>query len=322
MSLIPRKRMSSDLLDPKPKKGSFNGVTSDGVFNATGEAIDNILDDGSASETLIVAVPSSQSGNYTVGNYYEMQGKVAKLRTKTEGDDVTQLTFDTTSGVLDAINGVVEDIASIGSPLQWKGPATVAELNAGITGIQPGWTYTLTDAGTLTDGSIVVDIGDEVAWTEDGEWFKVGGENSNVALFKFSGTDYPLNSDMNDEFLKGKTVVLMHNPGGTQYDFYYLVQRASGSGHVTMYFKGRYNSIKVADDTWTFYNDSVNALAIAPLYDSTSTYPTVGTAVMFNGKRYVNNVAINTSEDWTPAHWTEKSVEEEIGNVEALLAAL
>jgi hypothetical protein len=36
----------------------------------------------------------------------------------------------------------------------------------------------------------------------------------------------------------------------------------------------------------------------------------------------VNNVAINTAEDWTPAHWTKKSVEDEIGNVEALLAAL
>lgn len=68
--------------------------------------------------------------------------------------------------------------------------------------------------------------------------------------------------------------------------------------------------------------NSVNAVAIAPLYDSTSTYPTVGTAVMYYGKRYVNKVAINTSEDWNPDHWTEKSVEDEIGNVEALLAAL
>lgn len=71
---------------------------------------------------------------------------------------------------------VAKAIGNLGQPLQWKGPATVAQLNAGITGIQPGWTYTLTDAGTLTDGSIVVDVGDEVAWTEDEEWFKVGGE--------------------------------------------------------------------------------------------------------------------------------------------------
>ena len=71
---------------------------------------------------------------------------------------------------------VAQAIGNLGKPLQWKGPATVAQLNAGITGIQEGWTYTLTDAGTLTDGSIAVEAGDEVAWTEDGEWFKLGGE--------------------------------------------------------------------------------------------------------------------------------------------------
>lgn len=75
-----------------------------GVNGDITKAIDNVLDDGSASETVVVAVPSSQSNNYTVGNYYEVQGKVAKLRAKTEGDDVTHLTFDTTSGVLEAIN--------------------------------------------------------------------------------------------------------------------------------------------------------------------------------------------------------------------------
>lgn len=68
---------------------------------------------------------------------------------------------------------VAQAIGNLGQPLQWKGPATVAQLNAGITGIQPGWTYTLTDAGTL-DGNIEVEAGDEVAWTEDEEWFQVG----------------------------------------------------------------------------------------------------------------------------------------------------
>ena len=78
---------------------------------------------------------------------------------------------------------VAQAIGNLGQPLQWKGPATVSELNAGITGIQPGWTYTLTDAGTLTDGSIDVDAGDEVAWTEDDEWFKVGGDTINAVKY-------------------------------------------------------------------------------------------------------------------------------------------
>ena len=215
MALIPRKRMSSDLLDSKPKEGSFNGVTSDGIFKATGKAIDNILDDGSASETIVVAVPSSQSSNYTVGNYYEVQGKVARLRTKTDGDNVTQLTFDTTSGLLDAMNDIIEDITSIGSPLQWKGPATVAKLNAGITGIQPGWTYTLTDAGTLTDGSVAVEIGDEVAWTEDDEWFKVGGDSGVMYVDRY--TSY---SDVSAAISHGRLPIMTIVSGGTAYYYF------------------------------------------------------------------------------------------------------
>ena len=209
---------------------------------------------------------------------------------------------------------VAQAIGNLGKPLQWKGPATVAQLNAGITGIQEGWTYTLTDAGTLTDGSVAVEANDEVAWTGT-TWFKVGGDSSKIAVFSFSGTDYPLIDDMDAEAIKGKTVVLIHNPGDKQCNFYYLVRRFKVGSSLVMSFVGKFNSISVTDDTWTFYNDTVNAVAIAPLYDSSSAYPTVGTAVMYNGKRYVNNVAINVAEEWTPAHWTEKSVEDEIGKI-------
>ena len=284
MALIPRKRMSSDLLDPKPKKGSFNGVTSDGVFNATGEAIDNILDDGSASETVVVAVPSSQSSNYTVGNYYEVQGKVARLRTKTEGDDVTQLTFDTTSGVLDAMNGIVEDIESIGSPLQWKGPATVAQLNAGITGIQEGWTYTLTDAGTLTDGSIAVEAGDEVAWTEDGEWFKVGGDSGKVAVFY---VDYDLGQKVYpdpDEILAavdaGKFVVIDEPNQGVWNHTEWLLESASRGAQDYIKFVNGSSTLTATKDntldepTWQWdtghlYDDQLDASSNNAVQNST-----------------------------------------------------
>lgn len=51
-----------------------------------------------------------------------------------------------------------------------KGEATVAQLNAGPSGIQAGWAYQLSDSGTLTEGSLAVVAGDTVAW--DGtKWF-------------------------------------------------------------------------------------------------------------------------------------------------------
>lgn len=70
--------------------------------------------------------------------------------------------------------------------------------------------------------------------------------------------------------------------------------------------------------TW---GDVPRSPAIAPDYNASSTY-SVGDAVMYNGYRYVCNTAIAVAEAWTAAHWTQTSVEETIGNVETLLAAL
>lgn len=106
-------------------------------------------------------------------------------------------------------------IGNLGQPLQWKGPSTVAQLNAGITGIQPGWTYTLTDAGTLTDGSVKVDVGDEVAWTEDGEWFKLGGDGG----VKYVTTS-SIYSDIQDIIDRGQ-LPIMKVLYGQGYNYYY-----------------------------------------------------------------------------------------------------
>jgi hypothetical protein len=331
MALIPRKRMSSDLLDPKPREGSFNGVTSDGVFKATGEAIDNILDNGSASETIVVAVPSSQSSNYTVGNYYEVQGKVARLRTKTDGDNVTQLTFDTTSGLLDAMNEIIESIVSIGSPLQWKGPATVAELNAGITGIQPGWTYTLTDAGTLTDGSVDVEAGDEVAWTEDSEWFKVGGDSGKVEVFQvaYDSTveDYvwPTYSDISTVVQKKKSACIVRtNPAGAR-DIYWLSHNTTASANTYYQFvSGLGNSVKIYSNTVetgnVHYIGSVknggpltDAASIDVPNDALSTLATAQAALTLNVNVGVNEVP-NFAVEVTPSADCTLTVTKTVGN--------
>jgi hypothetical protein len=110
---------------------------------------------------------------------------------------------------------VANAIGNLGQPLQWKGPATVAQLNAGITGIQEGWTYTLTDSGTLTDGSVDVEVGDEVAWTEDGEWFKVGGDGG--VKYVSMGDSY---SDIQSIIDRGQFPV-MKVVAGQGYRYYY-----------------------------------------------------------------------------------------------------
>lgn len=70
-----------------------------------------------------------------------------------------------------------------------KGSANVATLNGGIAGIQNGWSYVLTDSGTLTDGNISVVAGDNVAW-DGSAWFKVGNQVAVNALFIRSDAEY------------------------------------------------------------------------------------------------------------------------------------
>lgn len=72
-----------------------------------------------------------------------------------------------------------------------KGSASVATLNGGIAGIQNGWSYVLTDSGTLTDGNISVVAGDNVAW-DGSAWFKVGNQVTPNVLFLVQTPEYVL----------------------------------------------------------------------------------------------------------------------------------
>jgi hypothetical protein len=228
--------------------------------------------------------------------------------------------------VADAINDAVSEI---GKPLKLIGSATVSELNGTITGLEPGWTYTLTDSGTLTAGTVEVEAGDEVAWSVSGTWVKIGGDSGKVEVIQVSwDTDhftYPTYAEIDTivHTKKKGLCLLVQNPGGSK-NCWWVSGRSAASANKFYQFIGE------RGEALYIYQDGANKMdyhvaktsSIAPDYDPTQTYPTVGTAVMQYGTRYVNNVAINTAEDWTPAHWTEKSVEDEIGNVEALLAAL
>lgn len=167
-----------------------------------------------------------------------------KVKPGTERVLKEELVFDSVptegSNNLVESGAVAQAIGNLGQPFQWKGPATVEELNDGIEGIKPGWTYTLTDAGTLTDGSIKVDVGDEVAWTEDGEWFKLGGENG---IKVFVGTYNPdsdpaVYSGLPDQaevlaaINAGKDVVLMLKPASTAPYFPWRLAQAFEYGNV------------------------------------------------------------------------------------------
>jgi len=74
--------------------------------------------------------------------------------------------------VQDLQNQIDEIAEKAGSGYIPKGEATVATLNA-LSGQENGELYTMTDAGTLTDGSLAVVAGDTVAWdATNSVWYK------------------------------------------------------------------------------------------------------------------------------------------------------
>lgn len=231
------------------------------VMSCISDVSGDILDDGSTSETVVVAVPLSQADDYTVGDYYKIQNRVAELRTKTVGDEVCQLTFDTKRGVLEAINDAVSEI---GKPLKLIGSATVSELNGTITGLEPGWTYTLTDSGTLTAGTVEVEAGDEVAWSASGTWVKIGGETCSTVVIVFNDTTYPDGDLVYAAVQKHRDVVLFQR---TQYNSYvYRLAYYGGQGNNRSYrfecqrIGAGLRLVTTNGSTWTWSEYRVNSI--------------------------------------------------------------
>ena len=88
-------------------------------------------------------------------------------------DGVNTAITEAVGGASDALQEQIDDIAEkAGSGYIPKGEADVATLN-GLSGQENGWLYTMTDSGTLTDGSLAVVAGDTVAWDEaNSVWYK------------------------------------------------------------------------------------------------------------------------------------------------------
>ena len=138
----------------------------------------------------------------------------------TSGGVVNAIT-EAVGGASDALQDQIDDIAEkAGSGYTPKGPASVATLN-GLTGQENGWLYTMTDAGTLTDGSLAVTTGDSVAWDEaNSVWYKAMDYATKASV---EALDYKVNSyNTSDEWSDapsgiGKIIYLPSNvPAGCE----------------------------------------------------------------------------------------------------------
>jgi hypothetical protein len=84
---------------------------------------------------------------------------------------------------------IQSQIDSIIGGISLRGPATVAELNAMGILVTLNYSYKLTDAGTLTQGSVVVVVGDNVIW-DGAVWINLGQETPGIEEAPQDGKQY------------------------------------------------------------------------------------------------------------------------------------
>ena len=178
------------------------------------------------------------------------------------------------------LDAVREEVESIGKPLKLMGSATVAELNGTIEDLQPGWTYTLTDSGTLTSGDVSVDAGDEVAWSESAVWVKIGGDSGKTAVFEVNlgkGMQYPAFNDVKEAVDSGKVPVLhIVNYNGTSdspADYFHIVNYSSAPNfHAYSFSNGKEVKTVNSSDVWSSasaYDSALNEYSTNAVQNST-----------------------------------------------------
>ncbi len=246
---------------------TLSGIVSDGyvVVSKTGASYKMALDEFlNLYESKSAASGGTALSLVTTGEKYTWNGKQDSLTidsTPTENSNNPV----SSGGVYTALAPLI----AIGKPLVWHGGADVATLNGTIEGLDNGWTFTLTDSGTLTAGSLAVEAGDEVAWTGSA-WFKIGGDGKGIVYITTATTMNEVTAIVNSGKLPVMQVV-----AGQGYNYFYPSWTGSGLNFVHIGRDGV--KIKMWDNqtaSWTneqgydsaLSSTSTNAVQNATLY--------------------------------------------------------
>ena len=163
--------------DDEPIEGSFNGITSDAVAKIAGGVadLDSIVPEDASEENKLA----------TAADVAGVQEDVDTIEGKIPSDTSTTNKLVNESGLQDAIDNASESWSTGFTP---KGESSVSDLN-GLTTQSNGDSYIVTDSGTLTDGSLAVVAGDQVAWdATNSVWYKLPQYALNGSLENLSNS--------------------------------------------------------------------------------------------------------------------------------------
>ena len=99
--------------DTTPTAGSTNPVTSGGVATAMDTAVSDVLDDKDEDEESVTLRTDSKGAEaYTVGYYFEYEGKIYKCTDKSNSGGVYTITGEKQNGVVPVINDLLDKNAN------------------------------------------------------------------------------------------------------------------------------------------------------------------------------------------------------------------
>jgi len=326
--------------DTEPKKGSFNPVTSEGVYEAINGA-------GGAKEIVYFDVDPSAppSGIYeAIGEalannkepvikndgavyFYSSTGTDKYVFVGGYDTDVVNYTTVTVSDDDSVVKETVDTIEGMVFPLYYHSvdnEFTVAD--------RTGHALTKTEIADAYRAGQIFMFSSYPASNTQAHWgyccdININSDNTGYAEFfilsAFGGDSYAWEK-YRINLSSGTEFVTLWGPN-TSYSTGYSGSYADGATTVSVSTTQNFNSTQKAQG-----RNNIGACDnenIAPAY--TKRNYMAGSYVMHDGILYTNENAIGTAEDWNPEHWTWTTVAEiigtifdEIGGVETLLAAL
>lgn len=103
--------------DTKPKAGSTNPVTSEGVAEALNEsetnAVQFVFDDGDQLVQTIDGFTEEYYNNHVLGNFYIEDGKVYVCTKHEHSGDDYETKLEKVNGMVDALNKLAERVTAL-----------------------------------------------------------------------------------------------------------------------------------------------------------------------------------------------------------------
>lgn len=104
-------------VDEKPREGSTNPVTSEGVKDAIGKSTNDVLDDHDSDELIIFDVSKAFYDEHKLGYYYAIGDKVWLCTEHTRSGEPDSYTYRTEltkqNGIVPVLNSLVDRIAAL-----------------------------------------------------------------------------------------------------------------------------------------------------------------------------------------------------------------